>query len=164
MDVRTPLVCVNSLPRARRLDRLTENIKRQHDGAFDYAAAHAWARDPTGQLRESLVVMADQGGHSEVLGAILDQTTAALALIVSHAPNDTNQVAKLEDALVRRHVASTIELATDILLKSSSRPCGRWRRSTPSVYSRSAACRAHRRREMDQPLPQAQTGQGFRNK
>lgn len=131
-----------------KLRVLLGQLKRQHDGAFDYAAAHAWARDLTGQLRESLVVMEGQGGaHSEVLGAILDHTTAALALIVSHAPKDSGQAALLEDALVRRsftlceallrqaitvsaaaydpevirrHVANTVELASTLPLKKGS--------------------------------------------
>ena len=89
-----------------KLRVLLGQLKRQHDGALDYAAAHAWARDLTGQLRESLVVLEGRGAaHSEVLGAILDHTTAALALIVSHAPKDASQAAKLEDVLVRRSFA-----------------------------------------------------------
>ena len=36
-----------------KLRVLLGQLKRQHDGAFDYAAAHAWARDLTGLLREA---------------------------------------------------------------------------------------------------------------
>src|SRR5215217_3446124 len=37
-----------------KLRVLLGQLKRQHDGAFDYVAAHAWARDMTARLREAL--------------------------------------------------------------------------------------------------------------
>lgn len=131
-----------------KLRVLLGQLKRQHDGALDYAAAHAWARELTGQLRESLVVLEGQGeAHSEVLGAILDFTTAALASIISQAPKDAREAAGLEDALVRRsfalceallrqaitasaaahdpdvirrHVAGTVEIAASLPLKKGA--------------------------------------------
>jgi hypothetical protein len=89
-----------------KLRVLIGQLKRQHDGAFDYAAAHAWARDLTGRLRDALVAMEGRTGtHSDVMAAVLDHTTAALALLVSQAPQDNEQAAKLEEALVRRSFA-----------------------------------------------------------
>lgn len=89
-----------------KLRVLLGQLKRQYDGAFDYAAAHAWARDLTGLLREALVNLEGRSGsHSEVMGAMLDHTTAMLALLVSQAPKDAGQAAKLEEALVRRSFA-----------------------------------------------------------
>jgi len=131
-----------------KLRVLLGQLKRQHDGAFDYAAAHAWARDLTGQSREALVAMEGRSGvHSDVMAAILDHTTAALALLVSQAPKDDSQAVKLEEALVRRsfalcetllrqaatsaasaydptvvqrHMAGTIELVTKLALKKGA--------------------------------------------
>lgn len=36
-----------------KLRVLLGQLKRHHDGALDYVAAHAWARDTTGRLRDS---------------------------------------------------------------------------------------------------------------
>ena len=89
-----------------KLRVLLGQLKRQHDGVFDYSAAHAWARDLTGQLRDALVTIEGRSGvHSEVMGAILDHATAALALLVSQTPKDYSQAAKLEESLVRRSFA-----------------------------------------------------------
>lgn len=131
-----------------KLRVLLGQLKRQHDGAFDYAAAHAWARDLTGLLREALVALEGRSGvHSEVMGAVLDHTTATLATLVSQPPKDNNQAVKLEETLVRRsfalcemllrqattataaaydpsvvrrHMAGTIELATNLALKKGA--------------------------------------------
>ena len=125
-----------------KLRVLLGQLKRQHDGAFDYVAAHAWARDMTGRLREALVrTEGSSGRHSEVLTLLLDHVTTSLAMVVSQAPTDEAAAAKLEDALVRRafalceallrqattataaaydpavirrHIAATIELAATI--------------------------------------------------
>ena len=125
-----------------KLRVLLGQLKRQHDGALDYVAAHAWARDVTAGLREALVRAEGRSGrHSEVLNALLDHATTSLALVVSRAPADEADCVKLEDALVRRafalceallrqattvsaaaydpavvrrHMAATIELATRI--------------------------------------------------
>ena len=89
-----------------KLRVLLGQLKRQHDGAFDYVAAHAWARDLGGRLREALVRLeGETGRHSEVLTLVQDHVTALLALLVSHAPADAAEAAKLEDALVRRAFA-----------------------------------------------------------
>lgn len=89
-----------------KLRVLLGQLKRQHDGAYDYVAAHAWARDLGGRLREALVRLeGETGRHSEVMALVQDHVTALLALLMSQAPADTNEAAKLEDALVRRAFA-----------------------------------------------------------
>ena len=89
-----------------KLRVLLSQLKRQHDGAFDYMAAHAWARDMTHPLREALVRTEGRSGrHSEVLNVLLDHATTSLALVVSSAPADADAAAQLEDALVRRAFA-----------------------------------------------------------
>ena len=95
-----------------KLRVLIGQLKRQHDGAFDYVAAHSWARDLTGRFRDALVrIEARQDGrHSEILNVLLDNLTASLALIISSAPADEAEAAKLEDALVRRSFALTESL------------------------------------------------------
>jgi len=89
-----------------KLRVLLTQLKRQHDGAFDYAAAHAWARDLTGRLRQSLVLVEGEGGaHSEVMAALLEHTTTLVALLVSQAPSNQTEAAQLEDRLVKRSFA-----------------------------------------------------------
>ncbi|MBL8331095.1 MAG: hypothetical protein JNJ71_19820 [Rubrivivax sp.] len=89
-----------------KLRVLLGQLKRQHDGAFDFATAHAWARGLGGRLREALVRLEGESGqHSEVLTLMQDHVTAMLALQISHAPADAADAAKLEDALVRRAFA-----------------------------------------------------------
>lgn len=101
-----------------KLRVLLSQLKRQHDGAFDYVAAHAWARDLTARLRESLVrAEAESGRHSEVLASVLEHTTSTLALMVSQAPQGAGDAAKLEDALVRRCFA-----LFDTLLRQATTP------------------------------------------
>jgi hypothetical protein len=86
-----------------KLRVLLGQLKRQHDGAFDFVAAHAWSRDLVGRLRDALVrVEGSSGQHSEVLNAVLDHLASTLALAISAAPADAAQAAQLEDALVRR--------------------------------------------------------------
>jgi hypothetical protein len=94
-----------------KLRVLLGQLKRQHDGALDYVAAHAWARDLAARLRDALArVEGASGRHSEVLNALVEHATAALALVVSAAPADAKQAAQLEDALVRRAFALTESL------------------------------------------------------
>lgn len=89
-----------------KLRVLLGQLKRQHDGAFDYVAAHAWARDLTGRLREALVRAEGRTGkHSEVVNLLLEHLTSSLALVVSQAPRTESDVVKFEDALVRRAFA-----------------------------------------------------------
>ena len=86
-----------------KLRVLLGQLKRQHDGAFDYVAAHSWARELTHRLREALVrIEGAEGLHSEVLGALIEQVTTLMALVISHAPASAEEATKLEDALVRR--------------------------------------------------------------
>lgn len=85
---------------------LLGQLKRQHDGALDYVAAHAWARDLMGRLRESLVRTEGRTGkQSEVVSLLLDHLTSMLALVVSQAPGSDSDAAKFEEALVRRAFA-----------------------------------------------------------
>lgn len=125
-----------------KLRVLLSQLKRQHDGALDYVAAHAWARDTTHRLRDALVRLENTSGrHSDVLNGVLEHTTTSLAMVLSNAPANEADAAKLEDAMVRRafalceallrqattasaaaydptvvrrHVAATIELAAAI--------------------------------------------------
>jgi hypothetical protein len=86
-----------------KLRVLLGRIKRQHDGAFDYGAAHSWASDLTSTLRESLVRVEGQNGkHSEVVSLLLDHLIAMLALVVSQAPASDEAATKFEEVLVRR--------------------------------------------------------------
>lgn len=86
-----------------KLRVLLGQLKRQHDGAFDYVAAHAWAREMTHRLREALVRIEGQEGlHSEVLGQLVEQVTTLMALVISAAPATAAEATRLEDALVRR--------------------------------------------------------------
>lgn len=89
-----------------KLRVLLGQLKRQHDGALDYVAAHAWARDLMGRLRESLVRAEGRTGkHSEVVSLLLDHLTSMLALVVSQSPASEGDATKLEEALVRRAFA-----------------------------------------------------------
>ena len=125
-----------------KLRVLLGQLKRQHDGALDYVAAHAWSRDLTGRAREALVRTEGRTGrHSEVVSLLLDHLSSTLALVVSQAPADdasalqfeeglvrracalcetllrqglTPQAAAYDPAVVRRHLAPTIELALSL--------------------------------------------------
>jgi hypothetical protein len=100
-----------------KLRVLLGQLKRQHDGAYDYLAAHAWARDLTSRLRDALVrTEGATGAHSEVLIALLEHITATLALVVSQVPGNAKEAAKLEDTLVRR----TFALAENLLRQATT--------------------------------------------
>ena len=89
-----------------KLRVLLGQLKRQHDGALDYVAAHAWVRDLVGRLREALVrVEGTTGRHSEVVSLLLEHLTSAWALVVSQAPADESEARVFEEALVRRMIA-----------------------------------------------------------
>ena len=101
-----------------KLRVLLGQLKRQHDGALDYAAAHAWARDLTGRLRESLVRAEGRTGqHSEVVSLLLDHVTSMLALVVSQTPSGNGDATQLEEALVRRAFS-----LCETLLRQSTTP------------------------------------------
>jgi len=86
-----------------KVRELLAQVKRQYDGAFDYAAAHAWVRDLTRRLSEGLVVAeVESGHHSDLLSGLLEHVTGLLALVVSARPASAAEAAQLEDALVRR--------------------------------------------------------------
>lgn len=91
-----------------KLRVLLGQLKRQHDGLGDFAAAHAWARELVTRLRDALARIEGQGsGHSEVMNLLLDQLTGSLAMVVGASPQTPADVAKLEDALVRRAFSLT---------------------------------------------------------
>jgi hypothetical protein len=86
-----------------KVRELLAQVKRQYDGAFDYAAAHAWVRDLLRRLTEGLVAAElESGKHSELLAGLLEHVTALLALVVSARPTNAAEAGRLEDALVRR--------------------------------------------------------------
>lgn len=116
-----------------KLRVLLGQLKRHHDGALDYVAAHAWARDITGRVRESLVRTEGQSGRqSAVLAALLDHITTCLAIVVSNAPSSEQEAAQLEDLLVRRGFA-----LSEMLLRQASTP--RASAYDPGVVQRHAA-------------------------
>lgn len=89
-----------------KLRILLGQLKRQHDGSIDYVAAHAWARDLMGRLREALVrAEGSTGKHSEVVSLLLEHVTSMVALAVSQAPTTATDASKFEEALVRRAFA-----------------------------------------------------------
>lgn len=89
-----------------KLRVLLGQLKRQHDGALDYVAAHAWARDLMSKLREALVRNEGRTGtHSEIVSTLLDHLTAMLALVVSQAPTGDADAMAFEEALLRRAFA-----------------------------------------------------------
>ena len=91
-----------------KLRVLLGQLKRQHDGSLDFAAAHAWARDLTGGLRDALARIEGQGGgHSEVMNLLLDHLTGSLALVMGTPPGTPEEAGRLEDALVRRAFSLT---------------------------------------------------------
>lgn len=116
-----------------KLRVLLGQLKRLHDGALDYVAAHAWARDITGRLRDALVRTEGRSGrHSELLNALLDHVTTCLAIVVSNAPASEQEAARLEDLLVRRGFA-----LSDTLLRQAS--TARASAYDPAVVQRHAA-------------------------
>lgn len=101
-----------------KLRVLLGQLKRQHDGAFDYVAAHAWTRELMGRLRNSLVhAEGSSGKHSDIVSLVLDQLTGMLALAMSQAPADENAAAEFEEALLRRAFA-----LSETLLRQGSTP------------------------------------------
>ena len=91
-----------------KLRVLLGQLKRQHDGAFDYVAALAWCRDLVARLRDSLARLENsQGKHSEVLQQVLEHSCHSMALLISAQPADASAAAQLEDALLRRSFALT---------------------------------------------------------
>lgn len=86
-----------------KLRVLLGQLKRQHEGSYDYVAAHAWARDLTSRLRDALVrIEGVSGSHSAVLAALLEHTVTALALVISQVPGSPSEAARLEDVLIKR--------------------------------------------------------------
>lgn len=101
-----------------KLRVLLGQLKRQHDGALDYVAAHNWARDLTARLRQALLRCEGQSAkHSEVVSLLLDHLVAALALVIGQVPSDENGAANFEDLLVRRAFAMT-----ETLLRQATPP------------------------------------------
>ncbi|MCV2368619.1 hypothetical protein [Roseateles oligotrophus] len=91
-----------------KLRVLLGQLKRQHDGAFDYVTALAWCRDLVARLRDSLARLEEsQGKHSEVLQQVLEHSCHSMALLISAQPADAAAAAQLENALLRRSFALT---------------------------------------------------------
>ncbi|ALT79054.1 hypothetical protein [Paucibacter sp. KCTC 42545] len=94
-----------------KLRVLLGQLKRQHDGAFDFVAALAWCRDLAARPRNALALLeAGTGRHSEVLSQALEHISHAMALLISAEVGSLEQAAKLEDKLVRRSLAHTESL------------------------------------------------------
>lgn len=129
-----------------KLRVLLGQLKRHHDGALDYVAAHAWARDITARLRESLVRTEGQTGrHSDVLNAMLDHVTTCLAIAVSNAPASEQEAAKLEDLLVRRGFA----LSEMLLRQATTTQASAY---DPAVVQRHAAATLELAQTIQSPL------------
>lgn len=126
-----------------KLRVLLGQLKRQHDGAFDYVAANHWARDLTGRLREALVRNEGASGrHSEVVNSLMEHLTAAFALLVSQTPANDAEATRFEEALVRRVFAMTEALLRQATTSNASA-------FDPTVVRRHAAATI----ELAQALP-----------
>jgi hypothetical protein len=102
----TQLTIDGATTNSDKLRVLLTQLKRQHDGAFDYSAANIWARDVTRRLRDAMVSIEGKSGqNSEVIATVLDFLVAALSSVLSKAPNDEGEAMHLEDVLVRRAFA-----------------------------------------------------------
>lgn len=99
-----------------KLRVLLGQLKRQHDGAFDFVTALAWCRDLAARPRAALAQLeAETGQHSEVLSQALEHISHAMALLISAEVASLEQAAQLEDKLVRRnfaHAESLLRQAT----------------------------------------------------
>ncbi|MBB4845820.1 hypothetical protein HNP55_004372 [Paucibacter oligotrophus] len=94
-----------------KLRVLLGQLKRQHDGAFDFVTALAWCRDLAARPRAALAQLeADTGRHSEVLSQALEHLSHAMALLISADLSSLDQAAQLEDKLLRRSFAHTESL------------------------------------------------------
>jgi len=99
-----------------KLRVLLGQLKRQHDGALDPVAAHAWARDQLQGLRNALVRLENRSQrHSEVLNLVLEHLTASLSSAIGQVPHDEASAMQLEDSLVRRAFA-----LSDALLRQAT--------------------------------------------
>lgn len=104
-----------------KLRVLLGQLKRQHDGAFDFVTALAWCRDLVARLRDSLARLdQSEGRHSEVLQQALDHGCHAMALLISAQPASAEQAAQLEEALVRRSFAVTEGLLRQAMTAEAS--------------------------------------------
>lgn len=104
-----------------KLRVLLGQLKRQHDGAFDFVTAQAWCRDLAARLRDALALLDNRTGrHSEVLGQAIEHVGHAMALLVSAEAGTQEQAGQLEDALVRRSFALTESLLRQALTPEAS--------------------------------------------
>ncbi len=91
-----------------KLRVLLAQMKRQYDGSFDYVAAQAWFRDLTAPLRMSLSALErDNGTHSEVVSSLIDHLCALSALLLSARASSLSEAKATEEALVRRVFSMT---------------------------------------------------------
>jgi hypothetical protein len=101
-----------------KLRVLLGQLKRQHEGAFDYLTALAWCRDLVTRLRDALARLENsEGRHSEILQQVLEHSCHSMALLISAQPQDAAAAAQLEDALLRRSFA-----LTEALLRQATTP------------------------------------------
>ncbi|MFH7041221.1 hypothetical protein ABT392_02765 [Paucibacter sp. JuS9] len=116
-----------------KLRVLLSQLKRQHDGAFDFVTALAWCRDLAARLRDALATLDNNAGqHSEVLAQSIEHVCHAMALVVSAEAGSIEQARQLEDALVRRSFA-----LNEALLRQAMTPAAA--AFDPAVVSRHMA-------------------------
>jgi hypothetical protein len=87
-----------------KLRALVAQIRRQQEGAADYAASSAWMRDLVTPLIAKLGAHENQqGAHSEVVRLIAEWVPQVMALLLSESNADTTQRwTQLEDRLTAR--------------------------------------------------------------
>jgi hypothetical protein len=89
-----------------KLRVLLGQLKRQHDGAMDFASANAWFRDLAGRLRQDMATLERDGsGHSEVMNSLVEHLAAMAATVISAHPQSRKEAQSVEDQLVRRGVS-----------------------------------------------------------
>lgn len=91
-----------------KLRVLLAQMKRQHDGSFDYVTAQSLFRDMAAPLRQSLGALErDKDVHSEVMSSLIEHLCALAAILLSGRASSIAEAAATEDALVKRVFALT---------------------------------------------------------
>jgi hypothetical protein len=99
-----------------KLRVLLAQLKRQHQGALDYASAQSWLRDLLAPLRRELSALErDEALHSELLTTLIEQITALCATLVSSHPINREAALALEETVVRRAFGLTEALLRQAL-------------------------------------------------
>jgi hypothetical protein len=101
-----------------KLRALVAQVRRQHEGAADYAGSMAWMRDVIAPFVTRIGAHEHkQGNHSEVVRLLTEWTPQTMALLIAEnvAGSQANQRAvQLEDRLVARVfqlITATLRLA-----------------------------------------------------